>query len=157
MVAIQPGEMCRKNASTSVGGAPLTEIKLLDMVPLMSGQPASATASAPGNSRRWAATCSQKTGACLAPATVSSVSSRAGGKAGGPMRQALEGGNKETGHEMHYKTEGDLSGDQRVHRTAAGMWIVPALQRSDRLHRRGAQRRCEAEQQSDGDSEYQAS
>src|SRR5580700_6531494 len=73
-----------------------------------------------------------------------------GGKAGGTMRQVLEGGNKETGYEMHYKTKGDLSGDQRVHVTAPGMWIVPALQRSDRLHRRGAQRRREAEQQSDG-------
>ena len=48
---------------------------------------------------------------------------------------------KQSGDEMHEKTEGDLYGDQRMHLAPARVRVFSAFERAGRLHRRGAQRR----------------
>ena len=72
------------------------------------------------------------------------------------MRQAVEGGDEQTGDEEHQEAEGDLHGDQRMHEAAARVRIVAAFECAGRLDGGGAQRRRQTEQQRHGEGQRQA-
>ena len=56
----------------------------------------------------------------------------------------------------HQETEGHLRSDQCVHQAAPGVRVFSAFQRDRRLHRRGAQRRGQPEQQRHAEGQRQA-
>ncbi len=122
-------------------------MKLFQLHPLSSGQPASATVSTPGSARRCSATCSQYVRGLRALGDRLEGEDTVGGKARGLMRQPLEGGDKQPGDEKHQKTEGRLHGDEGMHQAAPRVRVFSAFQRAHRLDGRGAQRRRQTEEQ----------
>ena len=60
MVSIQPGEIFKTSESTSPGAAPLIDIGVTALSPLISGHTVSATVSTPGVARRRSITWAPK-------------------------------------------------------------------------------------------------
>ena len=71
------------------------------------------------------------------------------------LRQSLKGCDEKSRHKEHKKTERHLHGNQRVHQPPLRMWIIAALQRADRIDRRGAQRGNQSKKQSHEQRERQ--
>lgn len=79
-----------------------------------------------------------------------------GVKTEGLAGEMAEGGDEESGEKEDDEAEGDLRGDECIHRAVSGVRFCAAFECGDGLDGGGAQGGGETEEKSDGESEEQA-